>query len=141
MRFLRVLGFALEGRLGARQIFTGEIIFDVIAYLLHGFFRQRYRVGTHIGNQTHCLAADVHAFIQRLRGAHGAVGGHAQFAHRFLLQGGSGERRGGITLLGFLLNAHHLGRQLRIIELGMDRIVFGLAGDAELLEFLALILE
>ena len=29
-----------------------------------------------------------------LGGAHGAVGGHAQFAHGLLLQGGGGERRG-----------------------------------------------
>ena len=44
------------------------------------------RVGTHVGDQADCIAANVHAFIQLLCHAHGAAGGEAEFARGLLLQ-------------------------------------------------------
>ena len=51
-------------------------------------------VGTHIGDQTgDALALDLHAFVQRLGGPHGAGGGEAQPTAGLLLHGGGDEGR------------------------------------------------
>ena len=56
------------------------------------------RVGTHIGDKTHrAVSRNVHAFIQRLGGAHRAGGREAERAARVLLQGGRDEGRRGLA--------------------------------------------
>ena len=63
--------------------------------------RQRHRVGTHVGDQADAAFADVDAFVQLLRQAHGALGVEAELARGFLLQrrGGEGRRRVAAALL------------------------------------------
>jgi len=141
VRLLRVLRLALVDRLFGRQVVGGEVVRDVTADLGDGFVGQVHRVGTHIGDQTDGLAADVHAFVQRLRGAHRAVGGHAELAHGLLLQRRGREGCCGIALLAPLLDADDLGRQLGVGQFRVDRVVLGLAADRELVQLLALVLE
>ena len=97
MRFLRVLGLRLEmtwlGRNRAGAVLAG----DGLAYLLQGVLGQIHRVGTHIGNQADRLAVDLGAFVELLRGAHGALRGEAELAVGLLLQGRGRERRRGIA--------------------------------------------
>ena len=64
-----------------------------------GGIGQRGRVGAHVG--------DVAAFIEPLGNPHGALGAPPEFARGLLLQRGSGERRRGCALGGFLHNAGH----------------------------------
>ena len=141
MRLLSILGLALKDGWAARQIFCRKVATDVVANFGNGFLRQRHRVGTHVGNQADGLAADVHPFIERLCGAHGPFGGHAQLAHSLLLQGRRGERCCGITLFCLLFDTHHFGWQFCIVKSCKDGIVFCLTLDAELVEFFSLILE
>ena len=109
MRLLRIfcLGFVHIGF--ARQEIFVELVFNVVANFHQSIFRQGYRVGTHIGNQTDGALAHVYAFVQLLGSAHGAVGGHAQFAHGLLLQGRGGKRRGRVAAAFFLLDFDDFG--------------------------------
>ena len=86
MRFLRIFRFGFVHIGFARQEVFVELVFNVVANFHQSVFRQGYRVGTHIGNQTNRALAHIYTLVQLLRGTHGAVGGHAQFAHGFLLQ-------------------------------------------------------
>ena len=60
--------------------------------------RHLHAVGSHIGDQTRGLAADVHPFIELLRDLHGALGGKAEPAKSRLLQSRRGEGRAGVAL-------------------------------------------
>ena len=108
MRFLCVFGFGfvLLGRCG--QIIFADFVFDIVADFGERFVGKGHAVGTHIGNQADSALSHIDAFIQLLRGAHGAVGGHAQLAHGILLHGGGGERRGGVAAAFFLFHCGHL---------------------------------
>ena len=108
MRFLGVFGFGfvLLGRCG--QIIFADFVFDIVADFGERFVGKGHAVGTHIGNQADSALSHIDAFIQLLRGAHGAVGGHAQLAHGILLHGGSGKRRGGVAAALFLFYGGHL---------------------------------
>src|SRR5690554_1284829 len=77
-------------------------------------------VGSHVGDQTDSLAADVDTLIEPLRDLHGALGGKTAFARRFLLQGGGGEGGPGMTLLGLRLDRGN--REVGAFEEGLDRI-------------------
>ena len=64
----------------------------------HGLVGQRHRVGTHVGDEADGAFAEIHAFIELLRQAHGALRGEAELARGFLLQRRGGERRRRIAL-------------------------------------------
>jgi len=48
--------------------------------------------------------SEIHAFVQLLCRAHGALGGKTQFARGFLLQGGGGEGRRRVAATLFFLD-------------------------------------
>jgi hypothetical protein len=58
---------------------------------------QRDRVGAHVGDQADAALADVDAFIELLRDAHGALRRKTELARGFLLQRRGRERRRGIA--------------------------------------------
>ena len=139
MRFLRVLGFGLVDVRRFRQVVVAVALGDERANLLDRFLRQIHRVGTHVADETDGLAADVHAFVQLLGGAHGALRGEAEFARRLLLQGGGGERRRRIALALLLLDRGDKVAALCLLEqLGLDLGGAVLVADRELVELLAL---
>ena len=87
-------------------VFTVAVT-DEVGSCCHSLIGKTQRVGTHIGDQTQsALACHIHAFIKLLGNGHGTLGGEAQLPGCLLLEGGSGERRRGRTLLLCLL---HIG--------------------------------
>ena len=103
MSFLRILRLGLVTARRGRQVLSAVILFDDAAHCGDRFFGDLHAVGTHISDQADGLAADVDAFIQPLRHAHGMRGSKTELATCFLLQGRGGERRVGMPLerLGF----------------------------------------
>ena len=83
----------------------------------HSLVRDAQTVGTHIGDQTHhAVPGNVHAFVQRLGGAHGAGGRKAQAAGGLLLQGTGDKGRGGLLCaLAALELAHHIACALQTL--------------------------
>ena len=72
MGLLRILGLArIEARL-FRKIAVAEAGADLRARRIDGFTGHLYAVGSHIGDETHGLAADVDTLIELLRHLHGA---------------------------------------------------------------------
>ncbi|MNU66642.1 hypothetical protein D3C71_559620 [compost metagenome] len=130
VRFLGVLGLGgIETRL-FRDVTVAELLADGKAGGIDRFRRHLHAVGTHIGDQTDGLAADIDAFIKLLRHLHGARGGKAHARGGRLLQRRCGEGRAGIALDGLRLDAvDHVGRafQQRLqpvrIFAGLDRTV------------------
>ena len=101
VRLLGVLGLDLvEARLG-RDIGGPVFLADHLARLSQTFRADRHAVGPHIGDQA---AGLVDALIQFLRRLHGALGGEAQLARGFLLQGRGGEGRRRIAANRLLLD-------------------------------------
>jgi hypothetical protein len=98
VRFLRVLGFGAVFARGARHVVAAERSADMGAYRVDRLARHLHAVGSHIGDQPHRLAAQLHAFIKLLRRAHGHLRAHAQLAAGFLLQGRGGEGRWRVAL-------------------------------------------
>jgi len=94
VRLLRVLGRALVDARLLGQVFAPVVADDLLARRLDRLARELHRIGAHVGDQADRLAADVHALIQALGGAHGLRGAHPQLARGFLLQRGGGEGRG-----------------------------------------------
>ncbi len=108
VRFLCVLRLGAEHpRLFRKPRLTVQL-HDHIANLSDGLLRQIERVGAHIGDETDLALADVDAFVQLLRDAHGFLRAEAQFAGGLLLQGRGRERRRGIALA--LLAIHRSAR-------------------------------
>ena len=108
--FLRRLALGL---VAARPvvIVVPETRADQVAHLVDGLFAQRLAVGPHVGDETLALAvAQVHALVQLLRHAHGALDGHAEHGTGGLLQGGRGEGRVGALGDVLLLHGHHAPR-------------------------------
>ena len=101
MRFLRVL------RLGG--VFARRLGHEALAILLadhRAYARDRLRrhvdaVGSHIGDEAGGLAADVDAFIEPLRDAHGVRRRQPQFSRGLLLQRRGREGRVRVALTGF----------------------------------------
>ncbi|MNH91561.1 hypothetical protein D3C73_441280 [compost metagenome] len=105
VRFLGVLCLGgIETRL-FRQIAVAELIDDGRAGCIDRFGRHLHAVGTHIGNETDRLAADIDAFIKLLRHLHGTRCVEADIRRSCLLQARSGERRAGIALDRLRLDA------------------------------------
>ena len=75
--------------------------------LAHGFVRERHGVRAHIGDEADGAFADVHAFIELLREAHGAAGVEAELARGFLLQRRRGERRRRIAAPLLAIDGEH----------------------------------
>ena len=90
---LRVLGLGfIEARVFG-HVGRAVVAGDQVPGAIQRFLGQLNAVGPHVGDQTHGLAADFHAFVEFLRHAHGVGGGEPELAAGFLLQGRSGERR------------------------------------------------
>ena len=105
MRFLRVLRLAGIGARHGRHITVAIPLADDAARFGDGFAHHGDAVGSHIGDQADGVAADLDAFIEALRDLHGALGGEAQLARGFLLQGRGDEGRRGIALDRLALDA------------------------------------
>ncbi len=93
MRFLRVLGLGLVLARRVRHVGVAVILADHLARLGDRLRRDLHAVGSHIGDEAGGLAADVDAFIEPLRDAHGVRRREAELAAGFLLQGRGGEGR------------------------------------------------
>ena len=70
-----------------------EIRLDHAAHRADRFAGDLHAVGSHIGDEADGFAADVDAFVEPLRDAHGVGRRKTKLAARFLLQGRGGERR------------------------------------------------
>ena len=101
-------------RARAWKVFSRKIIAYVAANFLNSLLSQGNGVGTHIGNQTYGLTADIDAFIQRLGSSHGAISSHSELTHAFLLQGGSRKWGSRVPLLGALFDPYHFRWQFGI---------------------------
>lgn len=80
-------------------VFCAVVLCDLRLAGSEGECGEVYAVGTHVG--------DASALIEALRHHHRLRHGESQFACGFLLQGGSGERRCGLSLERFLDDAAH----------------------------------
>ena len=106
-----LLGVLRLGRVAARnggQIGLAEILLDGVAGGGDGLRRHVHAVGSHIGDEAHRLAADVHALIEALGDLHGPGGGEAELARGLLLQRRGAEGRVGVALGGLRLDRVHL---------------------------------
>ena len=92
VRFLGSAAAAVDGR-AVRQILNPKALRDQPARGLLGHRRNGGRVGSHVGDQAHRAAAQVHALVQLLGQLHGAGGGEPEKAGARLLQG-AGDKRG-----------------------------------------------
>ena len=140
VRLLGVLGFVFVNDRLVRQVLGAETLLDGVADFRHRLVGEVHRVGTHVADQADDLAvAQVHALVQRLRRAHGALGGKPEFARGLLLQRRSGERRRRIAPALLLVNRRDLeaavgGGRERRLDLGRARAVV----NGELLDFFRL---
>ncbi len=121
MRFLRIFRF--------RRVMT-RLVGDIACVIAIGdrLTRGRNRAAVHL----HAVGAHVSdraILIQALRDSHGVIGGKAQLARRFLLQGGGGEGRRRIAGGGFGLDAGHAEAPRLDIGLGRKRIAFVADGE------------
>ncbi len=91
---LGVLGLGLVDARPGRQVVGAVAFADEAADLVQGLIGQVDGVGTHVGDEPYRAAADVHALVELLGDAHGALGGEAELARRLLLQGGGDEGGG-----------------------------------------------
>ena len=57
-----------------RQICVAIRILDVVTRGMQRFASDVGRIGTHVGDETHAVTAEINAFIELLRDAHRAVG-------------------------------------------------------------------
>ncbi len=90
--FLGVLGLRFIRARATRYIVAAVFPTDQGPAPADGFIGNKDAVGPHIGDQADRFAAERNAFVEALRHLHGALGGHAQLAGRFLLQGRGGKR-------------------------------------------------
>ena len=96
MGFLSVFHLrGVDARLVRNVVGTIELG-SLVASRVNGLLRQGHRVGTHVG--------DVAAFVEILGDRHGALGGEAELATCFLLQGRGTE--GGVRAAGVRLGLH-----------------------------------
>src|SRR6478672_7195823 len=115
---------------------------DVAADLLDGLVGEIRRIGSHVSDETHCRAADIDAFVELLGRAHGALRGHAELAHRLLLQRRGDERRRWIAQLGLALDFDYSTAAFGVLDqIVYHRLLLRFGGDRELLDLLALVLS
>ena len=109
--FVRILcrTLGLEHARLARVALCAVALLNVCGSSCGGLIGQAQRVGTHVGDQTGqaVFTAQLDAFVQFLRHAHGTSGHHIELARCFLLQGGRGERGGCRLFLLALLDRRH----------------------------------
>ena len=98
--FLRFVSVRLRG-----QIVLADLLLDVSANVVQRLRSDPGRIGTHVGDQAdRAFGADLQAFIQPLRHAHGALDVETQLTRGVLLQLAGGKRRGGRLAALLLLN-------------------------------------
>jgi hypothetical protein len=134
---LGILGLGLEQARRVRQIRLTITLGDIGADLGDRFLGQIHRVGPHVGDETDRARTDIHALVELLGHAHGALGGEAELARRLLLERGGDEGRGRLALALFALDLldPELARRRRLQrdpDLGGTRLV----DDGELLDLL-----
>ena len=135
VRFLRVLGFRrIDARRG-RHVFGAIFLADHGACFGNAFGRHGDAVSTHVSDEADRLAADVHAFVEALRDAHGVLGIEAQLARGFHLQRRGDERRRRIALDRLALHRTD-GEFLRIDQID-STLGLGFVVDAEFFDLLA----
>ncbi len=87
MRFLCVLRFVLEYAGLVRNVLLTIALRDDIANLGDGNVGQRYRVGSHVGNQADLVfAGQLDTFVKLLRNAHRPLRVEAELSRGLLLQ-------------------------------------------------------
>ena len=138
--FLGVLGLGLvDPRLFGQVAAPGRSVVegfgDQLAAGGDRLFRHLHAVRSHVGDETHGLAADIHALIEPLRHLHGAGGAEAELSRRFLLQGGGGEGRLREAPLRLGFNFRY--REARGFDARFRRIRRALVPDAEAVELRA----
>src|SRR6202011_1009044 len=89
--FLGVLGLALILARRVRNVLLAVIGADDAPYAGNRLLGDLHAVGSHIGDETDRLAADVDAFVEPLRQAHGVRRRKAELAARLLPPRCSGE--------------------------------------------------
>ena len=136
MRFLCVFGFGFVHARAVRQEIRADFVADVMADFGERVFGKGNAVGTHIGNQADGTLSHVDAFKKLLRGAHGAVGGEAQFAHGVLLHGGGGIGCGRLACGLLFRHVGHAG--FFALQRGQNSGLAGFVRQRELLQFVAL---
>ena len=135
MGFLGVLGLGLVLARRVRHVGVAVILADHLARLGDRGRIDLHAVGTHISNESGGLAADVDAFIEPLRDAHGVRRRKAVFAAGFLLQrrGGEGRLRIAPGRLGIDRGHGVAGGFQRLLEV----LGFRAGADVEALDLLA----
>ena len=135
VRFLRVLGLGLVLARRVRHIGVAVVLADHFARLRDRGAVDLHAVGSHIGNETGGLAADIDAFIEPLRDPHRMRRRKAELAAGFLLQGRGGEGRLRIAArrLGFDGRDREVGGLNRLLEF----FGFRARSDVEPLDLLA----
>ena len=118
VRLLRVLRLGLVAARRLGHVAVAIVGADDAARSGDRLVGDLHAVGTHIGNETDGLAADVDALVEPLRDAHGVGGREAELAARFLLQGRGGEGR----------------LRVALARLGLDRVDGEGGGFERLLE-------
>ena len=96
--FLGVLGFACVFAGGDGDVGVAVFLAQEAADAVDGFAGHLHAVRPHVGDQADGFAAEFDTFIELLRGAHGGLRAHAEFAAGFLLERGGGEGGGRIAL-------------------------------------------
>ncbi len=136
VRFLRVLGGAAVNPRRVGQVTRSELAADQLASRGDRFGRDRHTVGSHIGDEPHCLTGELDALVEPLRDLHRPVGRQPELAGRLLLQG---RGRKGRERVAADLPAVDLGD--RKARCSQDRVCgrprLGLAVEIEALEALA----
>ncbi len=140
MSLLGIFGFGFVDLWRFGELVGTIALADVVTDFIDGLLGQIDRVGTHIGDQTGGAIPSIDAFVELLGDAHGALGGEAQFAPCFLLQGGRDEGGRGITLALLFLDFFNL----QFAGGGGLDLLFGIAGimfiiDTELAELFFLV--
>ena len=89
-------------------VVAAEVLLDVLRGLLQGLLGHGHRVGAHVGDQAHALAAaQVDALVELLGDAHGPLRREAQAIGGRLLQRRGDERRGRTLARLLALDGRH----------------------------------
>ena len=149
-RFVSFLGVLRLGGIEAgllRDVAIAKLLLDSAPRAVDRLRCHLYAVGTHIGNETDRLAADVYALIELLCHLHRSRGIEAEIGGGGLLQGGCGEGRTGIALdrlcldaLDHVARAFEQGLEAMGVVSGLDRAVLqplAVGGDQSSLELIA----
>ena len=121
-RFLRFIRVRLRRKIGA-----AELLADILAGFAHCFVRNARGVGAHVGDEADRPLADINAFVQFLRDGHGFLGGIAEFAGGFLLQGAC--RKGRDRIAPRLFFRHVMHDERGGSDIGDDRLGLFFVGD------------